>query len=285
MKCGKCKQDHATIDEVKSCYNDHRDKPVAQVVKQERNADNYNAHVWAESAQAAVDTAEPKATEKQVRYLDSLLRQAHAELYTDVDGAVKADTLGKRLASWYIDHMKRYLANEPEYRHLPRGVRFDEGRMSADGDPAGYGDPNEAERVSRNGHGSRESGIGPVVHERYRPPVEIPNGLYATPSITGNNDLDFWRIKNGRVPGVIFVNRVIGGHQDQTIPRDSKARIKTSRIPPVTQTEALKAIVKAGVKESNELAGNELKFCRKCGIHLTDETSRALGIGPVCRDN
>lgn len=282
MKCGNCRQDHATVQEVRNCYAGASDKsktagwmpheyPASKrdtPANEGWNADNYNSRVWAESAQASVDTAGPKATEKQVRYLESLLRKANAELYTDVDGRVGADTLGKRLASWYIDHMKRYLAQEPEYQKLPRGVRYDAARMSADGDPEGYGDPNDAERVRSNG--------------RYVPPVEIPNGLYATPSITGNNDLDFWRVKNGRVPGVVFVNRVIGGHQDQTIPRDSKARIKTKRIPPVTQTEALKAIVKAGVKESNDLAGIELKFCRKCGIHLTDEVSRANGIGPVC---
>lgn len=111
----------------------------------------------------------------------------------------------------------------------------------------------------------------------------LPEGLYATPSLTGNNDLDFWRVKWGRNPGITFVNRVVGGQQDKIIPRDSKARIKTERVPRVTQQEAEKAIRAYGIEKSHELAGKELKFCRECGVHLTDETSRELGIGPVCR--
>jgi len=114
----------------------------------------------------------------------------------------------------------------------------------------------------------------------------VPEGLYATPSLTGNNDLDFWRVKHGRVKGRVFVNRVIGGHQDKNLPADSKARIKTERVAIVTQKTALAAILafEGGPEKSHELAGTELKFCRECGIHLTDETSRALGIGPVCRE-
>lgn len=114
-------------------------------------------------------------------------------------------------------------------------------------------------------------------------PVRLPEGLYATPSLTGNNDLDFWRVKHGRKPWVTFVNRVVGGHQDVTIPSDSKARIQTERIGRVTQQAAEQAIRDFGIEKSHELAGIELKFCRECGIHLTDEISRELGIGPVCR--
>jgi hypothetical protein len=123
--------------------------------------------------------------------------------------------------------------------------------------------------------------------ERAGKPEDYPvdEGLYATDSLTGNNDLDFWRVKHGRRPGKVFVNRVIGGHQDIEIPADSKAKIKTERVDPVTQRTALKAILAApgGPAAAMELAGIELKFCRRCGTHLTDKTSRALGIGPDCR--
>jgi hypothetical protein len=78
---------------------------------------------------------------------------------------------------------------------------------------------------------------------------------------------------------------VIGGHQDQDLPRDSKKKVKDDnrRLARATQTAALKAIVEFGVQKSNELFGTELKFCRKCGTHLTDKLSRELGIGPDCR--
>jgi hypothetical protein len=117
---------------------------------------------------------------------------------------------------------------------------------------------------------------------------DVPAGYYATPSITGNNDLDFWKVDRpteGKWAGYTFVRRVIGGHSDQNLPRDSKKRVKTDnrRLARVTQVAALEAIVKFGIEKSHELFGTELKFCRECGIHLTDELSRELGIGPVCR--
>jgi hypothetical protein len=116
---------------------------------------------------------------------------------------------------------------------------------------------------------------------------QIPAGYYATPSLTGNNDLDFWKVEKGkgRWDGYTFVKRVIGGHDDADIPRDSKKRVKTQRVgEKVTQARALAAIVDFGVQKSHERFGVELKYCRECGIHLTDELSRDLGIGPVCRD-
>jgi len=115
---------------------------------------------------------------------------------------------------------------------------------------------------------------------------KIPAGYYATPSLTGNNDLDFWRVEKpteGHWAGYTFAKRVIGGRDDAVIPRDSKRRVKTQRTDKVTQAAAFAAILKYGIKKSNELFGKELKYCRECGIHLTDELSRSLGIGPVCR--
>jgi hypothetical protein len=118
------------------------------------------------------------------------------------------------------------------------------------------------------------------------PDLNIPAGYYATPSLTGNNDLDFWHVQKpteGRWAGYTFVKRVIGGHTDQNLPRDSKKKVKSEKIARVTQTAALKAIVEFGVEKSHHLFGTELKFCRECGTHLTDKLSRELGIGPDCR--
>jgi hypothetical protein len=118
--------------------------------------------------------------------------------------------------------------------------------------------------------------------------LDVPAGYYATPSITGNNDFDFWHVQRpteGKWAGYTFVKRVIGGHQDQDLPRDSKKKVKDDnrRLARATQTAALKAIVEFGVQKSHELFGTELKFCRECGTHLTDKLSRELGIGPDCR--
>jgi len=102
---------------------------------------------------------------------------------------------------------------------------------------------------------------------------EVPAGRYATDSRTGNNDSDFWRVDrptDGRWAGYTFVSRVIGGHEDTRV-RGAEAR------------EALDAIVAAGPQEAMLRYGREIGECGRCGRHLTDETSRAYGLGPDCR--
>lgn len=103
--------------------------------------------------------------------------------------------------------------------------------------------------------------------------LEVPAGRYATPSRTGNNDLDFWHVTvgkdGGRWAGYRFVKRVIGGHDDTDV-RGAEAR------------KALQAIVNAGIFEAGALYGQTIGECGRCGRHLTDETSREQGYGPEC---
>jgi hypothetical protein len=101
---------------------------------------------------------------------------------------------------------------------------------------------------------------------------DIPDGHYAIPSLTGNNDLDFFRVdrpEEGQWAGRIFLKRVIGGKPDQNV------RGKTIRA-------ALEAIADAGIEKSRELYGREIGRCWRCNRHLTDELSRQRGIGPDC---
>lgn len=101
----------------------------------------------------------------------------------------------------------------------------------------------------------------------------IVQGYYATKSATGNNDLDFWFVRvpeDGKWQGMRFVSRVLGGRGTQ--------RIRNGE-----QMAALRAILEAGTEAAGMLFAQELGRCRKCGRDLTDDTSRQLGIGPVCR--
>lgn len=103
--------------------------------------------------------------------------------------------------------------------------------------------------------------------------IEVPAGYYATPSATGNNDLDFWRVdrpEDGKWQGYVFVKRILGGHEPRRISRPE-------------QNKALEAIEDFGIQQAAEKFGQELGRCYRCGRSLTDETSRSLGIGPDCR--
>lgn len=105
--------------------------------------------------------------------------------------------------------------------------------------------------------------------------ADIPGGFYATPSRTGSNDLDFWKVTEGRKEGVRFARRVIGGG-DAKYPH----LVDTSR---PEQILALNAILRAGIDKAREDYADNQERCMKCGIHLTDDESRAARMGPVCR--
>jgi hypothetical protein len=49
-------------------------------------------------------------------------------------------------------------------------------------------------------------------------------------------------------------------------------------------TSILKQIEADGLKAAAKRFGNEMGSCSECGRPLTDEVSRELGIGPVCRN-
>jgi len=95
-----------------------------------------------------------------------------------------------------------------------------------------------------------------------------PEVRLAIPS-NGANDLDFLRVKRWS-DGDVSVLRVIGGHSDQVLaPAQAVALLER-----IACTEDIPAaIVTYGV---------ELGVCGRCGRHLTDEDSRAAGIGPDC---
>lgn len=101
----------------------------------------------------------------------------------------------------------------------------------------------------------------------------VPAGYYAVTSHTGNNDLDFIKVDRptkGKWAGWVFVKRVIGGNPDVRIKNVEAALI-------------LQRLQAEGVEVCGARYGIEIGSCYVCNRHLTDETSRALGIGPECR--
>lgn len=101
---------------------------------------------------------------------------------------------------------------------------------------------------------------------------EVPAGHYAIES-TGDNDLVFYRIDRpteGKYAGRTFVKMVVGGKPDQNVAYSHIAGI-------------LARIIEAGIAASATTYGREIGRCHRCNRTLTDETSRAYGIGPECR--
>lgn len=102
----------------------------------------------------------------------------------------------------------------------------------------------------------------------------IPAGFYATDSLTGNNDTDFWevdRVTEGNWAGCLFISQVVGGH--------SPFRVKGDRA-----QHALQEIMAVGIEAARFRFGQELGRCGKCGRDLTKYASRRLSIGPSCAE-
>jgi hypothetical protein len=199
---------------------------------------------------SGVDTGAVKVMERtnltknQKRYLNDLLHQLSLVL----DGDVTPDNIG------YETGQPLLTALVAARRNMAMGKAF--------AIPAG------TKRMANAHRGqSRER----TATQREMP--DVPEGHYAVPSLTGNNDLDFFRVDRpdkGDYVGRTFVKRVIGGHPDASV-RGKQA------------VAALEAILEFGPEDAGILYGSTLGKCRRCNRHLTDELSRNLGIGPECR--
>lgn len=114
---------------------------------------------------------------------------------------------------------------------------------------------------------------------RYQPILardwpHLQEGYYAVPSLTGKNDLDFFRVdmpSKGKWAGRVFLNRIVGGSMDGL-----RAPYATRR-KWLDHLDGYKAVL-----EAQKRFGQEIGKCGRCGRPLTDDASRALGIGPVC---
>lgn len=104
---------------------------------------------------------------------------------------------------------------------------------------------------------------------------DIPAGFYATRAAGGGDDnLDFWKVTEGKRPGYRFAKRVLGGGTTQ--------QPKLVEISKGQQISALRAIIDAGIIEAKALYAEKEERCTECGRQLTDKASREHGMGPDC---
>lgn len=107
--------------------------------------------------------------------------------------------------------------------------------------------------------------------------ANVPDGYLALES-TGKNDLVFYRVAtnkglhNPAKKGHRYVQIVIGGHTNETL--TGKRGIESAtRIAMLSPAE---------LAEATARFGREIGKCGRCGRHLTDEASRARGLGAEC---
>jgi uncharacterized protein DUF6011 len=230
------------------CKGDH--ETVTQVRKCAGIKETGNTKTRSLPRSRATEGDDADLTLKQQKFLSDLLAEFGLELQGAHDGMNPATIdyqSGKRILDGLVD-ARRFKATGRSFT-LPAGVR-----QLAHPE---QGKPRER-TVTR------------------QPMPDVPAGHYAVPAaLLGYevNDLYFYRVDRpteGPFRGRTYVKAIVGGHPDHRV--NYKASVK-----------ALEAILKFGVEDAGILYGTQLGRCRKCNRHLTDELSRALGIGPECR--
>jgi hypothetical protein len=105
--------------------------------------------------------------------------------------------------------------------------------------------------------------------ENHQPLPDVPAGRYA---IEVEGVLKFYHVDkptDGRWTGYTFVSVRASDTKYPVRGMDQKRAV-------------LNAIIAAGVQQATERFGRELGICGICGRSLTDDESRARGIGPIC---
>ena len=109
--------------------------------------------------------------------------------------------------------------------------------------------------------------------------VGMGNVYFALPSHTGNNDLDFYGlVQSHRKTGTVMVlRRVLGGRAFESSPVVRKA--EAERV-----LNTLRAMSTEESDEAMQAFAQNLGRCCLCGRTLTDEASRARGMGADCAE-
>lgn len=214
-------------------------------------------------------------TPKQQSFIRRLLvERASAIGITDVDAFIResgVDRLTLTEASAFIEKVKAIaVPKNPEHEHLPEGyviVNKRDGVCASCGGTVKTGEGFAvavAQRVWKNFHKKDEC------FNEAQGLASVEVGRYALPNTNGTNDLDFFVVHFRS--GSKELLRVVGGQADQ---RMSHGETKK-------HAERLASLTKDEAREAQALYGRELGVCGKCGRHLTDEASRAVGLGPEC---
>lgn len=281
MRCGRG-HDHANIQEVKACYNLPADLEVRVenlVPAGPAPADPVKARETAQKK--AVDALNrQKAAAGEIHGFTARCPQCVAgshpwQGYKDIHAEMNAEDNPEPapVRNGFNGRPNKYPGTCVLCgRHVAAqagllGDRGDDGRFTVRHMPRQCPEPVAMPRGDAASHSVTGNG-----RRTPTPLPDVPEGHYAIPSLTGNNDLDFFRVDRpteGEYAGKTYIKRVIGGHPDKNI--------RFNQFRPV-----LEAILKFGVDESGLLYGQKIKSCRWCNKSLTQFASRQLSCGETC---
>lgn len=230
IKCGNCKDWHRAVQEVRDCHG--VGSPAPSSPSQETLPGTEETE---EEFQARYDEMKRKlgntATEKQQNLIERLISEREAE---------------------YPDQMK---AEREKITGLVFRGQFNKKAAS-----------NTIDRLFDRYPQHEQKSVLPQAKAL----EGIPLGFYAIQSMTGNNDLDFFSVREHKESGNRYLRRVIGGRVDGSAVHRSVVAKVADRIR------------ETGIDKARKTYAEEIGNCYVCNRVLTDEESRRHGIGPVC---
>lgn len=244
MKCGNCKSDHPKVADVKACY-------AGDLAINDRplSSPSETEPVWTDRTPRGTRTPVPLAARTAAREVAPATEKQINFLNKLLDERPMLRDVENLWPENVEKLSKRDISSKiSEVMNVPKEVHAGSGKDSA---------------------GSLNNIL-----------ANVPDCYVALPSRSGNNDLDFIRIgtNQGRMnpdrKGWRRVQRIVGGQ--------APISMRVGEAVPFARIVA--EMSEAELKAAQVLFGQEIGRCGCCGKSLTDETSRALGIGPVCRD-
>lgn len=205
-------------------------------------------------------------TANQVEFLTDLMTRKAALVGGDVAKiAPWVNSLSKTAASDRITEVKEWLAADAAITAEQQRV------MGIDHDASSA----ESNKISGIHHGDGTVNHAKIATDAGMPGADVvPAGRYAIDTRLGAiNETAFYRVDRpteGRWAGRVFVKLITGGDEHRLSWRDT--------------TIVLQRIADAGAQGASLRYGQEIGECGVCGRQLTNDESRAAGIGPVCRD-
>jgi hypothetical protein len=119
---------------------------------------------------------------------------------------------------------------------------------------------------------TRSSAAAPISQEGLPSAEAVPAGRYAVTTEGGaTNELAFYKVDRpteGRWAGRVFVKLMVSDEEQRMSWAATKA--------------ILAKIAEVGAAEASARYGHEIGECGVCGRTLTNDESRARGIGPIC---
>ena len=245
MICGNCKSDHPTTADVRACY-----AGSLQLLDRPLSGPSEVEPVWPATTPRGERTPVP------------------AE-FTGNASLARVD----RVTEKQLSYLNTLLDERPAFRDVENLHPEVLERLSKRDASALISRVKETPKESAAKRAGSSTSLNDVL-------ANVPDCYVAMPSRTGNNDLDFFRVgtNQGQMDpskkGWRRVQRIVGGQPPISM--------RIGEMMPVAKEIA--AWSPTELKEAQVLFGREIGRCGVCGKTLTDETSRALGIGPVCRD-